>query len=694
MSNCNYSTIRGGEDTIMTCGLFAIMIVQTAEDRFSYLDDPDMADFSLSWRASTEGFQVEDLKMAVLRSLTTQEQVDVCFLGRGGFLRLVLGKIIGKKPRGNPSEEEMGKVYSEIDRVFPKGIDAMNRLLRGYGSIEEVSYNATSPSTRSTNHVTWAYVIYLMGIVPAGFQNKEYTDQAREFFREEVRSRMPTPAIDRVDEVFKQLEDILDILEGVRVDRAISLVGLLAQAYATGDAGVAKRLGYSGWTRRNPDSPEAFRVTDAVLDRLRGPGTAIEKVEDLITTLTGMGFQEGPVNRRVETTFKKTSESVSKVYDQFLIAIREGHYDLIGRLTQQRIEAPPVIPEPVFTMPPGGPMNGPFRRIPPWYEKIYMPKYGPVDAPRAPEPTVLHGPQEEWREMYGPEERPLTLYDRMQVILSALVTAETYVRHDLSDYVGIGATDDGVNEVYKEPIEKLGVAVWSVFKDVKGCSAHTMAFVKNMIMDNTKNVTRVQLLEVLADLEATGWSSTQYVSEGFKHYAIELMDMFHDATNGVIDQLPVYEKLVDDMARVLEGERGKIVYDQGKFIYSMEDSSTDFIETANELFIMMLRDTSPDSELLGAINIFEEFPLRIPNLYLKLVLYRKDIRDEIAAHKKLLKEEVDQFEDPNHSPADFVPTPFRPKSLPFRDVMNVMFVNPAVNTIRNLLPANLYPIRA
>lgn len=65
------------------------------------------------------------------------------------------------------------------------------------------------------------------------------------------------------------------------------------------------------------------------------------QMEALIHTLRGMEVHEGPVTARGSKMFRKSSESVSKVFDQFLIAIRDGHYDLVKIVKAKMIERPP-----------------------------------------------------------------------------------------------------------------------------------------------------------------------------------------------------------------------------------------------------------------------------------------------------------------------------------------------------------------
>ena len=155
----------------MTCGL---SLVGDVDPTFQTVDPTsNLYQQVILWRThavdSGNSFQRSDLKWAIAQSLTTHDELDMCFLGEKGFTRLFLGKIVGA-----PKDFEslpMDNMEREVDRLSINDLGAVNNYLKDYGFVKYTEYNATESKARHIEPIHWSYAVFITGAISTYYLN-------------------------------------------------------------------------------------------------------------------------------------------------------------------------------------------------------------------------------------------------------------------------------------------------------------------------------------------------------------------------------------------------------------------------------------------------------------------------------------------------------------------------------------------
>ena len=196
-TNCSDTTNPSHD---MACGL---SLVGPVDLEFKTVDPTsNLYQQVILWRTHTDSnnyFQKNDLKWAIAQSLTTHDELDMCFLGERGFTRLFLGKIVGA-----PEDFEslsMDSMEKEVDRIFSNDyniLGSVNNYLREYGSIEYVEYNAVKSSVRQVEAIHWSYAVFVTGAISTYYFNVFQREYVRDFIEN---------VIEAMDSIIKRFSD-------------------------------------------------------------------------------------------------------------------------------------------------------------------------------------------------------------------------------------------------------------------------------------------------------------------------------------------------------------------------------------------------------------------------------------------------------------------------------------------------------
>ena len=153
----------------MKCGLSHVEPVD-----FSFGEDTDESYLNLlqkviRWRTHVNPknvFQSSDLKWAIRMSLTQNEEIDMCFLGEKGFIRLRLGNIVGAP--GDAEHLDTTGMETEVDEIFNNSFNilhSVNQYLKEYGYVEYVEYSQKELKARKLQPIHWEYAVFMTSAI-------------------------------------------------------------------------------------------------------------------------------------------------------------------------------------------------------------------------------------------------------------------------------------------------------------------------------------------------------------------------------------------------------------------------------------------------------------------------------------------------------------------------------------------------